>query len=118
MIALRKYTRKEIRKIANKIYKRYKTANPFELCDILGVYIDYYDMPTSFLGYQLKIYKTSNVTLNLKNDSFINQYTLCHELGHHVLRHDINVNGMLKSVSAKTSSYLSSSIDFKTYTFI
>lgn len=85
MIALRKYTRKDIRKIANEIYKRYKTTNPFELCDILGVYIDYYDMPTSFLGYQLKIYKTSNVTLNLKNDSFINQYTLCHELGHRMI---------------------------------
>lgn len=115
MIALRKYTRKDIRKIARKIYKRYNTTNPFELCDILGVYIDYYDMPTSFLGYQVKIYKTSNVTLNLKNDSFINQYTLCHELGHHVLRHEVNVNGLLSTFSKR---YIADGIEFEANCFM
>lgn len=115
MIALRQYTRSDIRKIVKRIVKRYNTNNPFEICKILGVYVRYYDMPTSFLGCQIKIYKTSNITLNLKNDSFINQYTLCHELGHHVLRHDINVNGMLNTFEKR---YIADGIEFEANCFM
>lgn len=115
MIALRQYTRSDIRKIVKRIVKRYNTKDHYKLCEYLDVNIWYYDMPPSFLGCQIKIFKTSNVTLNLKKDSFTNNFTLCHELGHHILRHDVNVNGMLNTFEKR---YIADGIEFEANCFV
>lgn len=47
------------------------------------------------LGFQMSVRRIPTITLNVKNDEYTINYTLCHELGHHVLGHKVNIRGRI-----------------------
>lgn len=79
---------REKQEVINLI-KKYNTANPFELCDLLGVHLNY-----SPLGSLNGYYRCSEgyhfIQINSNLDR-MHQYATCaHELGHYILHQGQN----------------------------
>lgn len=78
----------------NKIYKtvenmvfKYKTSNPFELCEKLGLTVKYMNYGKGF------ILDSSLIKINNKDYTEASTYVICaHELGHAVLHNKDSVN--------------------------
>lgn len=72
-----------------KLITQYNTSNPFELCDLLGIHLNY-----SPLGSLNGYYRHSNgyhfIEIN-SNLGRVHQYATCaHELGHYILHQGQN----------------------------
>ena len=115
MICLRNHTRNDIRKAVRNIVKKYDTANPYELCKQMDIPLFFKEIESFVLGFQMSVRRIPTITLNLKNDEYTNNYTLCHELGHHVLGHKVNINDMSNIFSKK---YIAEGVEYEANCFI
>lgn len=82
--------KKEIIDIANKIYRKFNTANPFKIAREMGYTIIFSDMPSKLKGYTLKIQRINLIYLNENLSENETRNTLLHELGHIFCKHDEN----------------------------
>lgn len=91
-----------------KLIKQYNTSNPFELCDLLGINVNYNPLG-SLNGY----YRYSNgyhfIEIN-SNLERIHQYATCaHELGHYILHQ--GQNGLFLSTTLMLTGKLEKQAD-------
>ena len=79
-----------ILKKVEAIIDYYKTRNPFELCDEMGILVIDSDLPESVNGIYTMLYGQNTILLN-KRLSEIKRHIVCaHELGHVILHERLN----------------------------
>jgi Zn-dependent peptidase ImmA (M78 family) len=74
----------------NEIIKKYKTNNPFEIADLLGINVKTFDFPTEVKGIYQYEKKNKFIYLNRQLSYHEKMYVCGHELGHAVLHTKIN----------------------------
>lgn len=78
-----------MKKYVEKIKKKYRTADPFELAQSLGVVVLFEDLGT-INGYYNTVYRQRFVHLNSRLSEAEVRLTLAHELGHVLLHPNTN----------------------------
>lgn len=79
----------DIKKLVTQIIKKYKTNNPFELAEALGIDVLYENLG-SINGYYTKILRCKFIHVNYNLDETRQRYTIAHELGHALLHPNAN----------------------------
>lgn len=79
----------DIKKLVTQIIKKYKTNNPFELAEALGIDVLYENLG-SINGYYTKILRCKFIHVNYNLDEARQRYTIAHELGHALLHPNAN----------------------------
>ena len=77
------YSRK-IFEFTQRIAKRYRTCNPFELAEMLGIRISYKHF-ISLKGMYFVVDRCAFITLSDTLDETMEKIVLFHEIGHHLL---------------------------------
>lgn len=76
--------------LVNNLIKKYKTNNPMELCDYLGIKVIYEDLG-SIHGFYQYAPKNKIIHLNVKLNETDMLFTCAHELGHAILHSNLNI---------------------------
>nr|DAZ24067.1 MAG TPA: IrrE protein [Caudoviricetes sp.] len=79
----------DIKKIVNKIIKKYGTNNPYSLAAELGITIIYQRLGET-LGFCLTYKRQKIIVINENCPSKLLNFTVAHELGHAILHKRIN----------------------------
>lgn len=79
-----------IKNIVNDLVTKFKTRNPFELCDYLNIPI-LYEPLGNIKGFFQNTLNTPIIHLNSNLNEYEVKCVLSHELGHAVLHKDLNV---------------------------
>lgn len=79
----------DIKKLVTKIIKKYKTNNPFELAEALGIGVLYENLG-SINGYYTKMLRSKYIHVNYNLNESRQRYTVAHELGHAILHPNAN----------------------------
>ena len=91
------------REIVDKLIKKYKTANPFELCDKMNINVSYRQLGR-LRGFYRYSRKNHFIDINIELDA-LNRIVACaHELGHSMIHPDMN-RIFLNSTMFVTSKY-------------
>lgn len=83
--------RKIIEKKVNHLVKKYKTSNPFELCDYLKIRIFYENLGENINGFFQSAPKNKIIHINSKLDYNAKCLTCSHELGHALFHYKLNI---------------------------
>ena len=67
---------------ATNLTKKFKTNNPREIADYLGIDILYLDLPKSIRGFLVRVLKRKVIVINKNLTRTAQLVTICHELGH------------------------------------
>lgn len=73
---------------AIELYKEYNTANPYELCDYLGIHVVKHDLPINIKGFFQCIYDEYIIFVNSNLEQ--TNPVVCHELGHILMHSHLN----------------------------
>lgn len=73
-----------IKRIAEKLMRKYDTNNPFKLADELGIIVKYDDLGNTW-GYFIIYKRIKIIHINKNIDEWLQRYTCAHELGHSIL---------------------------------
>lgn len=73
-----------IKRIAEKLMRKYDTNNPFKLADELGIVVKYDDLGNTW-GYFITYKRIKIIHINKNIDEWLQRYTCAHELGHSIL---------------------------------
>lgn len=73
-----------IKRIAEKLMRKYDTNNPFKLADELGIIVKYDDLGNTW-GYFITYKRIKIIHINKNIDEWLQRYTCAHELGHSIL---------------------------------
>ena len=90
--------------LVNKLIDKYKTNNPFEICDAL----DYIVLQVSLIGVRgfYQYYDNSNIIyINLNLPEQVKKFVCAHELGHALMHKDVNAIYLDTRTFLKTSIY-------------
>jgi len=90
--------------LVNKLINKYKTNNPFEICDAL----DYIVLQVSLIGVRgfYQYYDNSNIIyINLNLPEQVKKFVCAHELGHALMHKDVNAIYLDTRTFLKTSIY-------------
>ena len=79
----------KIRDVVNRVVEKYKTRNPYELADLMGIYVVKHELG-KIKGYFLEIYGVKQIILNSSLNPHEEILVLAHEIGH-VVMHKANV---------------------------
>jgi Zn-dependent peptidase ImmA (M78 family) len=74
---------------ANELIRKYKTRNPYELCDALGVRIRLKDLGADIKAYYFYHSRIRSIVLNTRVSEIIRRILAAHELGHDRLHQQI-----------------------------
>ena len=72
-----------------KLVHRFKTRNPFEICDVLDIRIRYKDLGTSIKAYYFYQSRIRSIILNQRVSEAVQRILVAHELGHDRLHKEI-----------------------------
>jgi len=89
-------TRESIRKLAHSIVEEFRTTNPYELCEALGVPVFYKDLGKATMGLRSKLNRAPLIVLSTRNLDEENDFVCIHELGHHCCNHKNNSDKLTK----------------------
>jgi len=78
-----------ISRTVNKLSEKYKTRDPYELCDALGVRIRLKDLGTGIKAYYFYQSRIRSIVLNCRVSEPIRRILTAHELGHDRLHKEI-----------------------------
>jgi Zn-dependent peptidase ImmA (M78 family) len=90
--------------LVNRLIKKYKTNNPFELCDSLGCIV----MEVQLVGVRgfYQYYDDNNIIyIDLNLSAQTKKFVCAHELGHALMHKDTNVVYLDTRTFLKTSIY-------------
>lgn len=73
-----------IKRIAEKLMRKYDTNNPFKLADELGIIVKYDDLGNTW-GYFITYKRIKIIHINKNIEEWLQRYTCAHELGHSIL---------------------------------
>lgn len=79
-----------IKDTVQNIIKKYKTKDPYELCEFLNIKIIYEELGT-INGYFQSSCRIKIIHLNTNLEENFSKFVLAHELGHAVLHEKINL---------------------------
>ena len=80
-----------VRSVAQRLIKKYKTKDPFELAEYLKIKIMYDDLGTRTRGFYQACPKLKIIHIH-NNLDYINKKIVCsHELGHAILHSKLNI---------------------------
>ena len=82
---------KIIEKKVKSLKEKYKTNNPFELCDYLNVKVLFEDLGENINGFFQSAPKNKIIHINSRLDKNSQLLTCAHELGHAIFHCDLNV---------------------------
>ena len=75
--------------IVDKLIRKYKTRNPYELCDELGIRLRYKDLGKDIKAYYFYQSRMRSIVLNMRLSEAILRILVAHELGHDRLHEKI-----------------------------
>ena len=78
-----------IKRTVEKLRKRYKTKDPFELAQYMGIVVLFEPLGT-VRGYYCRSYKQKVIHINIDESHEQQAITCAHELGHSILHPDTN----------------------------
>ena len=78
-----------IARMAYKLSHKYKTRNPYEICDALGVRIRMKDLGTDIKAYYFYQSRIRNIVVNNRVSETVRRILIAHELGHDRLHKEI-----------------------------
>lgn len=81
---------KNVKAKAEYLKRKYCTSCPFELCDLLGINVFYYELPDCVNGFFFKCMKNYIIIINESLSVEQRRVTAAHELGHIVLHGTTN----------------------------
>lgn len=96
---------REIKRIVNKLVKKYNTRNPILLANMLNIVV--FDVPLDDLQgcyLYLKRHRVIYINSNIEDES-IRRIILAHEIGHALLHTKVNCCFMRKNTLLNTSKY-------------
>ncbi len=73
-----------------QLINRYKSADPFFICEKMEILIVDKDLPSSINGFTVTIDKLPFIVLNTSLDYYNRRFTAAHELGHIILHGTTN----------------------------
>ncbi len=73
-----------IKRIAEKLMRKYDTNNPFKLADELGIIVKYDDLGNTW-GYFITYKRIKIIHINKNIEEWLQRYTCAHEIGHSIL---------------------------------
>ncbi|WP_028530522.1 ImmA/IrrE family metallo-endopeptidase [Paenibacillus sp. HW567] len=76
--------------IINKLIKKYKTNNPFELCEALGIHIRFVNLGESTKGLYYRKLRRRFIVIHNELPIEWQRFVCAHELGHDRLHKGIN----------------------------
>ncbi|MEC1744162.1 ImmA/IrrE family metallo-endopeptidase [Schinkia azotoformans] len=85
-----------INETVSSLYKKYKTNNPFELCAILGIIIQYADLGDT-LGFYMQANRIKMITIHNNLEEYLIRFVCAHELGHAILHPRANTPFLKKN---------------------
>ena len=74
---------------ANKLTRKYKTSDPYEICDALGIRIRLKDLGADIKAYYFYQSRIRNIVLNQRVSDVVRRILVAHELGHDRLHKEI-----------------------------
>ena len=74
---------------ANKLAKKYKTRDPFKVCDELGIKIRYKDLGADIKAFYFYQSRIRNIVINTRVSDIVQNILIAHELGHDRLHRQI-----------------------------
>ena len=78
-----------IDKTVNKLIRKYKTRNPYEICDALGIHVRLLDLGVNCKAYYLPVSRIRNIVLSTRVSEPLRRVLVAHELGHDRLHYEI-----------------------------
>ena len=78
-----------IAEMANKLSRKYKTRNPYEICDELDIRIRMKDLGTDIKAYYFYQSRIRNIVINYRVSEIVQRILVAHELGHDRLHEKI-----------------------------
>ena len=73
-----------IAEVVDKLVRKYKTRDPYELCDALGIKIHYKDMQKKLKGFFFCQSRQKNIVIDNNVNKVLELILIAHELGHAV----------------------------------
>ena len=89
----------KIRQYVRDLIGRYHIADPFALCDRLGITVVDQELPASVNGFTVRMKDMSFIVLNSALGYYERRFTVAHELGHVLLHKGTN------SLNLSTNTY-------------
>lgn len=90
---------------AKGLVARWRTRDPFVLCDQLGIHVIECDLPANISGFYQCMYGTKIIYLNSLLGNIRKNVVCAHELGHAVLHEHLNSLFMQESGNFVTGRY-------------
>lgn len=81
---------KRIKALAESLYKKYGTCDPFRLCEELGINLFFMKMPEATSGLYYRICQKQVILINQSLKEPRKKFVAAHELGHALLHPDAN----------------------------
>ena len=69
----------------DKLVRKYHTRDPYELCQLLGIKIHYYDLQKKLKGFFYYQSRQKNIVIDHNVNGILERILVAHELGHAVL---------------------------------
>lgn len=80
----------QIKRIVERLVKKYKTSDPYELAACLGIRVEFWNYPPELNGLYQYVERTQHIYINANLDEFNKSGTCAHELGHAILHRTYN----------------------------
>lgn len=79
----------DIRHVVQTLCKKYKTRNPYELADSLGIQVFFRNLGT-VRGYYYRAHRVKLIYLHNNLPEYLERFVLAHEIGHSVMHPNSN----------------------------
>ena len=84
-------TAEHIIETVDKLVRKYHTRDPYELCQLLGIKIHYYDLQKKLKGFFYYQSRQKNIVIDHNVNGILERILVAHELGHAVLHTKIAI---------------------------
>lgn len=78
-------TAEHIIETVDKLVRKYHTRDPYELCQLLGIKIHYYDLQKKLKGFFYYQSRQKNIVIDHNVNGILERILVAHKLGHAVL---------------------------------
>ena len=91
-----------VKDVVERIVKQYKTRSPYELADLMDIYVVRHELG-KIRGYYLEVRRIKQIILNCNLNHHDEKFVLAHELGHVIMHKGFNVSFLMDNTDILTS---------------
>lgn len=95
----------KIKQKVKDIISLYKTADPLEICEKMGIIILEQELPDHVNGFMLNYLESRFIIINCNRDDYEKRITIAHELGHIIMHSTTNSIRLSCNTSFCVSKY-------------